>query len=338
MRTARPKAPLALALAGALVLPLLIAAGTRAPARQDKLPPAKPVPPGPQWTIESHDKTNFPLVGQHRTLSCRDCHLNLVFEGTPTDCEACHWQRRQDDRYALRLGTQCAECHTPQSWKRVDPALWSHEVDAGYRLEGVHRTLDCEACHGSGGFTGQPGDCYACHEADYRGADDPDHVQAGFPTDCASCHDQRAWENAGFAHADFPLQGRHAAAACADCHEGGVYAGTPTDCSACHLDDYNAATDPDHQSAGFPLDCTEWTGADLDHQFPIASGRHSGNACSECHTTSDYRVFSCLGCHAQSSTNSNHQGVSGYSYSSLACYSCHPNGQAAPSTAPRSLW
>ncbi|NOR13993.1 MAG: hypothetical protein GQ545_12135, partial [Candidatus Aminicenantes bacterium] len=37
-----------------------------------------------QWTAESHDQTNFPLVGKHRTVSCQECHLNGVFEGTPT--------------------------------------------------------------------------------------------------------------------------------------------------------------------------------------------------------------------------------------------------------------
>jgi Cytochrome c3 len=332
------------ALAAALV-PVFLAFVAQSGRGQDKgSGKAQAARTASEATAVSHDRTNFPLTGKHRTLGCRECHVDLVFEGTPRDCEACHWQRRQDDRYGLRLGIHCGDCHTPQGWKKVDPALWSHEQEAGFRLEGVHRTLDCEACHGAGAFEPRPTDCYGCHEADYRGTREPDHLGAGFSTDCISCHDQRGWERATFPHPDFPLQGRHASVSCSDCHKSGVYAGTPTDCASCHLDDYNAADDPDHRAAGFPTDCIQchgtsiggWSGADFDHPFPITSGRHAGVACSECHQTSDFRVFTCLGCHEQTSTNRDHSGVTGYSYSSQACYACHPNGSGAPLPGPAS--
>jgi hypothetical protein len=325
----------AILMASALVLPLLLVLGVRDGTGQEKAAQAgKTSKAAQEGTIESHDRTNFPLTGKHRSLACRECHINLVFEGTPTDCEVCHWQRRQDDRYSLRLGTRCADCHTPFSWKKVDPALWSHETNVGFRLEGIHRTLDCEACHGSAGFTAQQPDCFGCHESDYNGTREPNHAQAGFPTSCPSCHDQRAWHNASFNHtSNFVLRGRHASAACSDCHKNGVYQGTSPECISCHLADYNGTTDPNHSSAGFPTNCDQchgtsfsgWSGANFDHPFPISSGRHAV-ACSECHQTSDFRVFSCLGCHEQASTNSHHSGVTGYSYNSTACYSCHPNG------------
>ena len=264
MNRLRSKSALVIALAGTLLIPLLLVLGAQKGAGQEKAAgSAQAVKAGQAGTAESHDRANFPLVGRHRTIGCRECHINLVFEGTPTDCEVCHWQRRQDDRYGLRLGTRCADCHTPQSWKKVDPAKWSHETDAGFRLEGIHRTLDCEACHGSGGFEPRPTDCYSCHESDYLGTREPNHAQAGFPLDCTQCH------------------------------------GT---------------------SAG------GWSGANFVHAFPIRSGRHAGVACSECHLTSDYRVFSCFECHEQSATNSRHSGVTGYSYNSQACYACHPQG------------
>jgi hypothetical protein len=408
MNRPRRNSATVLATASAIALVSLLVLTAQRGSSQDKAAAAlKPARAGQDWTVESHDRTNFPLTGKHRTLACRECHINLVFEGTPTDCEVCHWQRRQDDRYALRLGTRCSDCHTPQSWKKVDPGLWSHEVNVGYRLEGIHRTLDCEACHGSGGFSGRSTDCYSCHRSDYEGTDDPNHVQAGFPTACASCHTQRAWEDASFSHTGFPLQGQHASLACSECHQNGVYAGTPTDCASCHQNDYNATTDPNHSAAGFPLDCTVchgtsfsgwsgaafthtaftlrglhaaaacsachangvyqgtstecvschladynaatdpnhtsagfptdcvtchgtsftgWQGATFNHAFPISSGRHAVS-CSECHQTSDFRVFSCLGCHGQTETNSHHNGVTGYSYNSQACYACHPQGR-----------
>lgn len=339
MNASQLKPARTLVAAGAIVLPmvlLLCAAGGMGQSQTGAGASAKKTEQA--WTVGSHDKTNFPLVGKHRTLACRECHANLVFEGTPADCEVCHWQRRQDDRYSLRLGTRCADCHTPLAWKKVDPALWSHEMNAGFRLEGIHRTLDCEACHGTAGFAPQPTDCYACHGSDYVATREPNHAQAGFPTNCPSCHDQRAWGHASFDHSGFTLQGRHASAACSDCHKNGVYQGTSPECASCHLADYNGTTDPNHLAASFPLDCTAchgtsangWSGANFDHPFPIQSGRHAGVACSECHQTSDDRVFSCLGCHEQSQTNSRHTGVTGYSYSSQACYACHPQGSAAP--------
>lgn len=335
MSRARSRSWLALA-GGASLVAVLLLLSARPGTGQDQATTAKPAGAYQNWTAESHDRTNFPLVGKHRTVSCRECHLNLVFEGTPKDCEYCHWIRRQDDRYSLRLGTRCSDCHTPQSWKKVDPALWSHETNAGYRLEGIHRALDCEACHGSAGFTARSPDCFSCHEADYRGTREPNHAQAGFPTTCPSCHSQRSWSDASFAHTGFLRQGRHATAACTDCHKNGVFQGTSTECVSCHLADYNGATDPNHRASGFPLDCSQchgtsatgWEGAIFDHPFPIQSGRHGGLACSECHTTSDFRVFSCLGCHEKASTDSHHTGITGYSYSSQACYACHPNGSA----------
>ena len=68
---------------------------------------------GARSKVQEHDLTNFPLVGKHRTVPCGDCHLDGVLEGTPIACETCHWTRRQDDRYELRLGIHCGDCHTP---------------------------------------------------------------------------------------------------------------------------------------------------------------------------------------------------------------------------------
>jgi hypothetical protein len=300
--------------------------------------------------MASHDRTNFPLAGKHRTLSCRDCHTNNIFEGTPTACEACHWERRQDDRYRLSLGMQCGDCHTPLSWKKIDPAKWNHETVTGFKLEGSHQFLDCETCHGLGGFKALPSDCYSCHAQDYQRTNDPNHAQAGFPTDCKTCHDTKAWSDARFAHTGFPLQGRHQTAACSACHINGVYAGTSSACASCHINDYNGTTDPNHRANGYPLECqtchgtsaVSWgdAGGDirgasvagraiaLSHDFPLATGKHAGLLCADCHATSSYRQFDCLDCHVheKADTDKKHRGAAGYAYNSRACYACHPRG------------
>ena len=134
--------------------------------------------------------------------------------------------------------------------------------------------------------------------------------------------------------------GAHATIAndCAACHNGN-YNNTPNTCYGCHATAYNTANSPNHISAGFPTDCvtchgqSQWTPANWDHDdmyFPIFSGQHEGewDQCSDCHTNANnYSVFTCLTCHHQNSTNSEHNGVSGYQYNSNACYACHPNGE-----------
>jgi hypothetical protein len=284
------------------------------------------------WTAESHDNTNFPLIGKHRTVSCRECHLNLVFEGTPTACEACHWERRQDDRYQLRLGYRCGECHTPRSWKNVTSDKWNHEFVTGFPLAGAHRTLDCADCHGEDGFEAGRVVCFDCHAEDYSGVREPDHAAAGFPTRCQYCHGTSRWEGAVFTHAGFVLQGQHRGLNCSDCHRGGQFVGLSTDCFVCHEQDYNEVKNPDHLQLGYPLDCEichgagsrGWGEALFSHrEFPL-KGNHRLAACSQCHSIGQYRGLpsDCISCHADDyngSENPDHPAL-GFP---AACEICH---------------
>jgi hypothetical protein len=109
------------------------------------------------------------------------------------------------------------------------------------------------------------------------------------------------------------------------------------------MTDYNTA-DPNHTAAGFAASAcatchntTQFAGATFNHDgsyFPIYSGRHNGKwtTCQQCHTNSNnYAVFTCLSCHPhdnKATTDSHHTGQSGYSYTSAACYRCHPTGRA----------
>ncbi len=71
----------------------------------------------------------------------------------------------------------------------------------------------------------------------------------------------------------------------------------------------------------------------MDQFFPIYSGKHNGewNACSDCHTNqSNFAVFSCIDCHEHNNKtdlDDKHKGEPGYSYTSAACYDCHPKGK-----------
>ena len=170
-------------------------------------------------------------------------------------------------------------------------------------------------------------------------------MAADINTNCSECHTT----NPGWKPATFPthnnyyvLTDAHAGIAgnCAACHNGN-YNSTPNTCVGCHLNDYNQTNDPNHAAAQFPTTCADchsqnaWVPANWDHDsqyFPIYSGKHKGewNTCSDCHKNpGNYMEFTCTtSCHPQGEMNNEHQGVSGYSYTSSACYNCHPNGTA----------
>ncbi len=296
-------------------------------------------PVSPRWdeAVFQHPGS-FLLDGAHRRLGCDDCHAS-GFAGTLTDCAGCHIQDYRGtvdpDHATAGFPLECEVCHDTTTWSS---AVFDHNATA-FPLRGQHQPLDCEVCHGDG-FAGTPTDCFACHRADYRATRDPDHVEAGFPTACETCHNESGWDGAVFDHdtTAFRLRNSHAGLDCEACHADG-FAGTATDCFSCHADDYNRANDPDHAAAGFPTDCqnchrpTTWDDSDWDHRqfFPIYTGEHRGvwDGCDECHVApGNFRIFECILCHEhrKSEMDDEHDDVSGYRWESRACLECHPDG------------
>jgi hypothetical protein len=290
----------------------------------------------------SHPES-FPLVGGHAGLACARCHIGGRYEGTSPACVSCHEKDYASTTNPNHAGghfaTTCQDCHTIQAWR---PAKFDHN-QTRFPLTGAHTQVDCTRCHEGGRYAGTPRDCYSCHQGDYARTTNPNHQASGFPTQCQNCHNTGAWRPANFDHnkTRFPLTGAHTKVDCARCHPGGRYTGTPTDCYSCHQADYAGTTNPNHQASGFPTRCQEchtttaWRPASFDHDgryFPIYSGKHRGkwSSCSDCHvTTGNYKVFECIRCHEHSNkakVDEDHQGVSGYSYQSAACYRCHPAG------------
>lgn len=243
----------------------------------------------------------FPLNGVHAVLDCESCHAE-AFAGTPRDCEPCHQadfsSADEPDHTALGLSLACEECHGESVW-RVDAI----DHDPFFALSGAHLGLACEACHFDG-FNATSALCYSCHAQEYLAAASPNHLEAGFSTECEACHSSRAWVGAPFDHAFFPHAGGHAGLECTDCHFG-QFAGRSSECVACHEAEFGSA-EPDHLAAGFPLACElchdiySWDSAAIDHSsFPLEQG-HGGLECLDCHTTDgfDDTPVDCFACHA----------------------------------------
>ncbi len=94
----------------------------------------------------------------------------------------------------------------------------------GFPLQGAHTNVACLECH-SNGYAGTPTNCDACHLTDYNSTTDPNHVTAGFPTDCATCAAMRVpGTTPPFDHntTSFPLQGAHTNVNCLECHSNGL--------------------------------------------------------------------------------------------------------------------
>jgi hypothetical protein len=91
----------------------------------------------------------------------------------------------------------------------------------GFALKGGHAALRCVQCHvpprGDGRTFGRaPSRCDQCHADPHAG-----QFRAQEATDCARCHDERAFVPARFDHAEqsrFALDQQHARLACAACH------------------------------------------------------------------------------------------------------------------------
>lgn len=294
-------------------------------------------------TGDTLHSNRFPLMGAHKAVGCESCHTGAavgLFRGLRTDCDFCHHADYVNavsvEHVSAGFPLECETCHSTDGWL----ALFDHGGFTGFVLDGAHVPLGCEECHENFVFQGAPTDCVGCHLEDYNATTLPHHPTVGFSEDCALCHSTSSWLGAEYDHSatQFPLTGAHVGLACLDCHSSGQYAGLPSDCYSCHSEDFNATVDPAHVAAGYSQDCTEchttstWIGATVTHDgFPIYTGKHAPlwTVCSDCHTnSSNYSVFTCTtsACHPKVQADNQHREVSGYVFTSTACYDCHPRG------------
>ena len=286
----------------------------------------------------SHDKTDFPLVGQHMWIDCQSCHPTLVFNEAVSECYSCH-----HDIHKQTVGNDCNRCHTPLSWIVENVDLMHEKVS--FPLTGVHLAVNCHECHADEGnmiFSPIGAECFDCHKDDYFSAKSPDHQQQDFPIDCYLCHSLNGpeWNSGQILHSFFPLTQGHEINDCKICHQTDNYNDISGVCYSCHQNDFQNATNPDHSQ--YPKECnfchslnSGWRPAeysDHDSEFPIYSGKHKKewDECMDCHTSAgNFIQFSCINCHEhnnQSKLAKEHDEVKDYKFDSSACYECHPKG------------
>lgn len=287
-----------------------------------------------------NDDTEFLLNGAHGSVDCKSCHTSLVFSNAQTDCASCH-----EDVHSGTVGRECQDCHSEQNWL-VDIIPELHEQN-GFPLAGTHATLACIDCHANEvnlRFDRLGNDCINCHLEDFNTAQNPNHIEKGYSTDCLECHDILAfeWDQQLINHNFFPLVGGHDAVSCNDCHVGGGFDddNVPNECVGCHLDDYNATTQPNHVELRYSKNCEEchtifgWEGAiGVNHDFfPLVQG-HAINDCAVCHLTDNFSDTSpdCISCHQDDYDGSRNPDHARARFST-DCTECHTIAAWEPST------
>jgi hypothetical protein len=305
-------------------------------------------PTGEAGSFVDHDALYFPIfTGAHsgQWSACSDCHDNPA-DRSQFNCLACHQPITTDNLHQsingyVYLSTACFTCHPDGS--RVEFT----EHDAAYFpiYSGNHGGVwdECSDCHidpaNRSVFS-----CLTCHQ---QAATDNTHTGISAysyeSSACFACHPTGA--GGEFAEHDalyFPIYtGTHATVwdDCSDCHidpdDRSVYS-----CTVCHT---QAETNPIHggitsyvweSSACFTCHPTGEGGEYTEHDvayFPIYSGTHDGTwaDCTTCHTNpADRSEYTCLVCHDQGTIDPIHQGMTSYSYESIACFTCHPQGEA----------
>lgn len=271
------------------------------------------------WTRAEfdHSKTEYPLVGKHQEVTCGRCHPSAKYKGVPLICNGCH---QLDDSHQGSFGTDCAKCHSPESFK--ESGTYDHDKETKFPLQGRHKEIKCEACHL------EPADkvklettCISCHAV-------VDSHRGLLGKECQDCHGSNQWRKATFDHdkkSRFPLRGQHEEVACTGCHKTTPERekGAIAECKSCH------ASDDVHrgQLDGSCANChneKSWTNdIFFEHdltRFPLL-GLHVTTACEDCHASPRFRdaKIECVECHRKDDTHKRSL--------SNNCARCHnPNG------------
>ena len=302
-----------------------------------------------------HSTTRYPLTGLHAEVACGSCHapgldkqpryVGIAF----ANCTDCH-----SDPHRGGFSQTCQSCHSTAGWSKISAPGLNRSFDHAqtkFPLLGKHAEVDCVRCHAKGDFkkplTFQK--CSDCHRPDPHGGQ---FAQRPGGSECSSCHNVDGFRPSKFGlkeHAEtaYPLQGKHAAVPCAQCHLPGgkdrIYKMKFQHCTDCHADQHagqftaaphfnrceNCHNLQRFQPSTFSLRQHNETPFGL-------SGGHVAVACGDCHQPSSkfapkptaryhWQDLACTSCHADP-----HQGrfktlmqQKGVNEKPLECVVCH---------------
>ncbi len=289
-----------------------------------------------------HSAARFRLSGRHQNVACESCHKTehdaagafIRFRGMPFgDCNSCH-----RDPHQGRLSGACRTCHSTSGWQVLARNGFDHS-STRFPLTGLHKTLDCKACHKSHS-TLSFGTCADCHVDVHRG-------QLASGTDCSACHTTAGFSPAQFSldqhrQSDFPLLGAHRAIPCEACHQplspsadrGRLrFRFADKTCQGCHNNPHSGLTVStiNSESPNWCSAChtnNSWRDVSFDHTITgfALEGEHARTSCKGCHKNAGNTVAfgglsqkkNCSSCHEDV-----HRGQLASANGQTDCARCH---------------
>jgi hypothetical protein len=282
----------------------------------------------PHITGFDHNKTKYPLLGKHQTVSCAACHKTEMLNGKKIqrftsipfeNCTPCH-----KDAHENKFGQDCKRCHSEESWHSIKSiSTFDHDKTA-FKLVGKHQQVDCKKCHKTQFMTDpvKHDRCSDCHTDYHKG----EFAHNGVSPDCNECHTNNSFEETKFSierhnKLKFKLEGAHMATPCMACHkkqDHWTFKQTPTRCVDCHANVHKGFIDDKFMANN---DCSachsvrNWTAVKFDHnrtKFPL-DGAHARITCAACHYAKNAmgvkeQKFNTLSTDCQSCHKDNHHG------------------------------
>jgi Cytochrome c7 and related cytochrome c len=260
-----------------------------------------------------HRLARFPLTGKHASVVCEKCHTGAPPRWQPlafATCDGCH----ADPHKGQFKPKGCTTCHDTGGWASGSEKIRDNHPRLS--LANGHARVACRTCHDRGNdrAPSKGGRCESCHR--------PVHT-AKFSGRCETCHGAIRWlglsDAVGREHhgkTRYPLAGKHAGVACAQCHP----ANRPvaeryrnlafTACNACHRDphagEFAARSGGEcaqcHGVAGFAP--TTFGVAEHARTRFALDGKHVAAPCGSCHRAARPRLAftvakqACADCHA----------------------------------------
>lgn len=229
------------------------------------------------------------------------------------DCSSCH---------QLLHGissAHCIKCHKPdeiglQQWKQDSSTKGKEAVLFHSKL----KDLECTSCHTDheGRYPEKSlkafnhallsanmlATCNSCHSTP------KDSLHAMVSVSCNNCHTVNKWKLTGrFDHDQ-------------------VIASLKNNCTACHQKPGDTFHQDLLENCNKCHSTQQWTPADFDHDSYFQLDRDHNVKCATCHTTKNYKAYTCYGCHEHSEPRIRDEHLEEGITNFTDCASCHRSG------------
>jgi hypothetical protein len=251
-----------------------------------------------------------------QNILCMDCHLTIAQQLTS----------RSGVHGKMSPASPCADCHPDHQGQDFDPALAALPFfdHTGTNFSLPHHLFNddltpmaCAACHitESPAFTADVPRCNACHSAKDAGFMLRHNQDFGLA--CLACHNgQDGLAQFDHAATRFPLEGKHSALGCVECHSNARPTGAPG----------SGNVPPAGPFSGVSIACVDC------HPLPASHTGVFDSDCDQCHDPAGWQPANLEGAPFDHETGTDFSLALhplDYQGQPMTCVACHPGGFSA---------